>query len=46
MYSWAASVPEQIYLEYVVPYANVNEDRNNIRPLLHDACFDILSEIA
>lgn len=46
MYSWAASVPEQIYLEYVVPYANVNEVRNNIRPLLHDACVAIFQDVA
>ena len=45
-YSWAASVPEDIYLEYVVPYANVNEGRNNIRPLLNDACTAIFEDVA
>ncbi len=45
-YSWAASVPEEIYLEYVVPYANVNEGRNNIRPLLNDACTAIFEEVS
>jgi len=31
---WAHNVPEDIYNEYVVPYAHVNEARNNWRPLL------------
>lgn len=32
--SWAWNVPEDIYNEYVVSYAQVNEARNNWRPFL------------
>jgi len=31
---WAHKVPEDVYNEYVVPYAHVNEARNNWRPYL------------
>lgn len=36
-FSWAAQVPEDVWMDYVVPYANVNEARSNWRPLLFDA---------
>ena len=34
LYNWAASVPKEIFNEYVAAYGNVNEGRTNIRPLL------------
>ena len=34
---WAVDVPEDIFNEYVVPYAHVNEARNNWRPFLTKA---------
>ena len=30
-YFWAANVSEEIYFEFVIPYAHVNEARNNWR---------------
>lgn len=42
IYSWAAAVPKDVWLEYVLPYANVNEARNNWRPLLLAASQSIL----
>jgi len=34
-YSWTNNVPKDIYFEYVVNFANVNEGRSNWRPLFH-----------
>jgi hypothetical protein len=36
IYSWAETVPKNIWKNYVLPYANVNEARENWRPLLHE----------
>ena len=44
MYPWAASVPEDIFLEYVLPYGNVNEARTNWRPLLLTAVQYVLKQ--
>jgi len=33
-YTWASSVPKDIWQDYVLPYALVNEPRTNWRPLL------------
>ena len=46
LYPWASTVPEDVWLEYVVPYAHVNEGRTNWRPVLRDAVDYILADIA
>mmetsp|Transcript_52219 Transcript_52219/g.124495 ORF Transcript_52219/g.124495 Transcript_52219/m.124495 type:complete len:362 (-) Transcript_52219:5-1090(-) len=33
-FSWAASVPSEVWFDYVLPYANVNEARENWRALM------------
>eukprot|EP00602_Paraphysomonas_sp_CaronLab_P005868 CAMPEP_0185038400 /NCGR_PEP_ID=MMETSP1103-20130426/33971_1 /TAXON_ID=36769 /ORGANISM="Paraphysomonas bandaiensis, Strain Caron Lab Isolate" /LENGTH=272 /DNA_ID=CAMNT_0027576803 /DNA_START=135 /DNA_END=953 /DNA_ORIENTATION=- len=43
MYRWAAEVPKDMFLEYVIPYANVNEGRSNWRPLMLEAVQSILA---
>ena len=40
---WAHDVSEDIFNEYVVPYAHVNEARNNWRPLLTKAVNDVFA---
>ena len=35
-YTWADDIPQAIYYEYVVNYANLNEARSNWRPLLYE----------
>ncbi len=44
LYSWAASVPKDVFEEFVMPYGNVNEARNNFRPLIQQACQAILDQ--
>lgn len=34
MYPWAADVPYEIFNEYVLPYANVNEPRTDWRAMM------------
>lgn len=34
-YTWTDALPQEIFYEYVLNYANVNEARSNWRPLLH-----------
>jgi hypothetical protein len=34
-YPWAEMVPKEIFKNYILPYANVNEGRVNWRPMLH-----------
>ena len=34
---WAAAVPKDVWQDFVLPYASVNEARSNWRPLLRDA---------
>lgn len=41
-FPWASLVSEDFFLEYVLPYANVNEARNNWRPFLLDAVNSLL----
>ncbi|XP_066915543.1 uncharacterized protein [Clytia hemisphaerica] len=36
IYPWAGSVPLDVYFDYVLPYANVNEARTNWRQILWD----------
>jgi len=42
IYPWTDIIPKSIYMEYVVPYAVVNEPRTDHRPLLFHALRDIL----
>jgi hypothetical protein len=42
-YRWAADVEKNIYDEYVLPYANVNEGRSNWRELLLAAVQEIFA---
>jgi hypothetical protein len=42
MYHWAAAVPKDIFLEYVLPYGNVNEARTNWRQLMFPVVQGIL----
>lgn len=44
IYPWTDAIPKSIYMEYVVPYAVVNEPRTDYRSLLFDALRDILKE--
>ena len=44
LYSWTDAIPKDIYMEYVVPYAVVNEPRSDHRPLLFDALKDVLKD--
>lgn len=44
LYQWAAAVPKDIYLEYVLPFSNVNEARTNWRELLFPIVQKILTE--
>jgi len=41
---WAHDVSEDVFNEYVVPYAHVNEARNNWRPFLTKVVNEILAE--
>eukprot|EP00931_Biecheleriopsis_adriatica_P073986 TRINITY_DN48179_c0_g1_i1.p1 TRINITY_DN48179_c0_g1~~TRINITY_DN48179_c0_g1_i1.p1 ORF type:complete len:364 (-),score=60.62 TRINITY_DN48179_c0_g1_i1:64-1071(-) len=36
MYPWAELVPKDVWSDYVLPYANVNEPRVDWRTILHD----------
>jgi transglutaminase-like putative cysteine protease len=42
LYAWTDLIPKSVYLEYVVPYAVVNEPRTDHRPLLFRALRDDL----
>jgi transglutaminase-like putative cysteine protease len=44
LYPWTDLIPKSIYMEYVVPYAIVNEPRVDHRPLLFDKLHDPLSK--
>jgi len=44
-YSWAADVPKDIFRENVLPFASVNEARNNWRPLLMEAAQSVLASV-
>jgi hypothetical protein len=41
-YPWTDSIPKDIFVEYVTPYANVNEARSNWRPYFHENIVSIL----
>jgi len=43
-YFWASNVSEEIYHEFVITYANVNEARNNWRPYLTEVIERILGD--
>jgi len=42
IYPWTFHIPKKIYFEYVGGFANVNESRNNWRPLFKDVVDDLL----
>lgn len=44
IYPWTDIIPKSIYMEYVVPYAVVNEPRTDHRPLLFHALRDVLKD--
>ena len=44
IYPWTDNIPKSIYMEYVVPYAVVNEPRTDHRPLLFHALRDTLKD--
>ena len=44
-YPWTYNVPKEIYFEYVVNFANVNEARTNWRPLFHELVQPIIKPI-
>jgi len=44
LYPWTDSIPQDVYFEYVVPYAVTNEPRTNHRPLLFNALKDSLKQ--
>ncbi len=41
---WAKSVPEEVFLNDVLPYASVNEQRDNWRQRLHDLCLPLVKD--
>ena len=43
VFPWAATVPLDLWQEYVLPYANVNEARTNWRPLFLDTSVTLLA---
>lgn len=44
-YQWANVVPQHVYFEYVLNYANVNEARTNWRPLVTESIASILKAL-
>jgi hypothetical protein len=42
-YKWAAEVPKDIFFEYVLPYANVNEGRSDWRELMLPVVQSVIS---
>ncbi len=38
---WGADLPEELFFEYVLPYANVNEQRDNWRKTFYEKFIDI-----
>jgi len=42
-FPWAASVPKDIFQDYVLPYANMNEGRSDVRGMLSSALLPILN---
>lgn len=46
LYPWTDAIPRSVYLEYVVPYAVVNEPRSDNRPLLFNTLKDVLKDYA
>lgn len=44
LYSWTDSIPHDVYMEYVLPYAVLTEPRTDHRPLFFDALKNILKQ--
>ncbi len=43
-FPWAKSIPEEIFLNDVLPYASVSEQRDNWRHRLHDLCVPLVKD--
>ncbi len=41
---WAKNIPEEIFLNDVLPYASVSEQRDNWRRRLHDLCLPLVKD--
>ena len=41
---WAKTIPAEIFLNDVLPYASVNEQRDNWRQRLHEICLPLVKE--
>ena len=44
-YPWTNHVPKDVYFEFIGSFANVNEARNNWRPLFHDTLQNIIQPL-
>ena len=44
-YYWAREIPKELFLEYVLPFANVDEARNHWRPILMKALDPTLKKL-
>ena len=42
--TWAKNIPDEIFLNDVLPYASVNEQRDNWRKRLHDLCLPLVKD--
>ena len=45
MYPWTSHIPKNVFYEYVLPFALINEGRSNWRPLFHDALSPLMNEL-
>lgn len=43
-YPWTDALPQEVFYEYVLNYANLNEGRSNWRPLLWDALHPLIKQ--
>ena len=43
-FPWGKKIPEDIFLNNVLPYASVNEQRDNWRKRLHDLCVPLVKD--
>ena len=44
-YSWTWNIPKQVFYDYILPYAIVNEARNNWRPYLHSVLVPTIASL-
>lgn len=43
-FPWAKQVPDELFLDYVLPYAQLDEPRDSWRPKFHAMCGDIVRD--